>query len=119
MVREAPRGLGSGCARLPVVRRHVGDAAWLRNDAFGNRCVFESSPRVFAERPDAEPQMFADTGTLARVLEPGKPTGMFHALSYSTHASPKQLNVSFVRTRPHAHVQHIRNHLIRTHKRFP
>lgn len=60
---------------------NVGDAAWVRNDAFGARCVFESSPRVLAERPDARPQMFADTGFTLAVLEPGKPTGMFHAES--------------------------------------
>lgn len=60
---------------------NVGDAAWLRNDAFGGRCVFESSRRVLAERPDAEPQMFADTGFTLAVLEPGKPSGMFHAES--------------------------------------
>jgi uncharacterized cupin superfamily protein len=60
---------------------NVGDAAWVRNDAFGARCVFEGSPRVLAERPDAEPQMFADTGFTLAVLEPGKPTGMYHAES--------------------------------------
>ena len=60
---------------------NVADAAWLRNDAFGGRCVFESSRRVLAERADTEPQMFADTGFTLAVLEPGKPTGMFHAES--------------------------------------
>ena len=60
---------------------NVSEAAWLRNDAFGGRCVFESSPRVLAELPDAEPQMFADTGFTLAVLEPGKPTGVFHAES--------------------------------------
>jgi uncharacterized cupin superfamily protein len=60
---------------------NVAEAAWLRNDAFGGRCVFESSRRVLAERPDAEPQMFTDTGFTLAVLEPGKPTGMFHAES--------------------------------------
>ena len=60
---------------------NVGEAAWLRNDAFGGRCVFESSRRVLAERPDAEPQMFADTGFTLAVLEPGKPSGMYHAES--------------------------------------
>lgn len=58
---------------------NVGDAAWIHNDSFGGRCVFESNGRVLAERPDAEPQMFADTGFTLAVLEPGKPTGMFHA----------------------------------------
>jgi uncharacterized cupin superfamily protein len=60
---------------------NVADAAWLRNDAFGGRCVFESSRRVLADRPDAEPQMFADTGFTLAVLEPGKPSGMYHAES--------------------------------------
>ena len=60
---------------------NVRDAAWVRNDAFGARCVFESSGRVVAERPDVEPQMFADTGFTLAVLEPGKPSGMYHAES--------------------------------------
>ena len=60
---------------------NVADAAWLRHDAFGGRCVFESSGRVLAERPDLEPQMFAETGFTLAVLEPGKPTGMYHAES--------------------------------------
>jgi uncharacterized cupin superfamily protein len=84
MVEEARLDdVGSGLAPVSagwfVV--NVGDAAWLRNDAFGGRCVFESSGRVLAERPDAEPQMFADTGFTLAVLEPGKPSGMFHAES--------------------------------------
>jgi uncharacterized cupin superfamily protein len=84
MVEEACLDdVGSGLAPVSpgwfVV--NVSEAAWLRNDAFGGRCVFESSPRVLAERPDAEPQMFADTGFTLAVLEPGKPTGMFHAES--------------------------------------
>ncbi|HST18591.1 MAG TPA: cupin domain-containing protein [Gaiellaceae bacterium] len=60
---------------------NVGDAAWVRNDAFGARCVFESSPRVLAERDDAEPQMFTEIGFTLAVLEPWKPTGMYHAES--------------------------------------
>jgi len=60
---------------------NVTEAAWLRNDAFGGRCVFESSRRVVAERPDAEPQMFTETGFTLAVLEPGKPSGMYHAES--------------------------------------
>ena len=84
MVEEARLDdVGSGLAPVSpgwfVV--NVGEAAWLRNDAFGGRCVFESSPRVLAERPEAEPQMFADTGFTLAVLEPGKPSGMFHAES--------------------------------------
>ena len=49
---------------------NAGEAAWVRNDAFGARCVFESSPRVLAERPDAAPQPFAQTGFTLAVLEP-------------------------------------------------
>lgn len=84
MVEEARLDdVGSGLAPVSpgwfVV--NVGAAAWLRNDAFGGRCVFESSPRVLAERPGAEPRMFADTGFTLAVLEPGKPSGMFHAES--------------------------------------
>ena len=60
---------------------NVGEAAWLRNDAFGGRCVFESSERVLAERPDAEPQPFDQVGFTLAVLELGKPTGMYHAES--------------------------------------
>ena len=60
---------------------NAADAAWIRNDAFGNRCVFESSPRVLADRPDLEPHMFQDVGFTLAVLEPGKPTGMYHSES--------------------------------------
>jgi len=34
---------------------NVRDAAWLKNDAFGLRCVFEANPRVLSGRPDLEP----------------------------------------------------------------
>jgi uncharacterized cupin superfamily protein len=60
---------------------NAGEAAWVRNDAFGGRCVFESTPRVLADRPGVEPQPFADTGFTLAVLEPGKPSGMYHAES--------------------------------------
>jgi uncharacterized cupin superfamily protein len=60
---------------------NVGEAAWLRNDAFGGRCVFESNRRVLADRPDLEPQQFEQLGFTLAVLEPGKPTGMYHAES--------------------------------------
>jgi len=60
---------------------NVAEAAWVRNDAFGGRCVFESSRRVLQDRPAAEPQMFPETGFTLAVLEAGKPTGMYHAES--------------------------------------
>jgi uncharacterized cupin superfamily protein len=84
MVEEAQlEDVGSGLAPVSpgwfVV--NAGEAAWVRNDAFGGRCVFESSPRVLAERPGVAPQWFAETGFTLAVLEPGKPTGMYHAES--------------------------------------
>jgi uncharacterized cupin superfamily protein len=84
MIEEAGlEDVGSGLAPLSagwfVV--NVAEAAWLRNDAFGGRCVFESNRRVLAERPDVEPRMFADVGFTLAVLEPGKPSGMYHAES--------------------------------------
>ena len=84
MVEEAEmEEVGSGLAPVSpgwfVV--NVGEAAWLRNDAFGGRCVFESNRRVLSERPGVEPQLFADTGFTLAVLEPGKPSGMYHAES--------------------------------------
>src|SRR5829696_8347211 len=54
---------------------NAGDAAWVRNDALGGRCVFESSQRVLMGRPDVEAQMFPQTGFTLAVLEPGKPSG--------------------------------------------
>jgi uncharacterized cupin superfamily protein len=60
---------------------NVAEAAWVRNDAFGARCVFEASERVLQERPDLEPRHFDQLGYTLAVLEPGKPTGMYHAES--------------------------------------
>ena len=81
MVEEARlEDVGSGLAPVSpgwfVV--NTGDAAWIRNDAFGWRCKFDSDSRVLADRPDLEPQPFADVGYTLAVLEPGKPTGMYH-----------------------------------------
>ena len=60
---------------------NVADAAWIRNEAFGGRCNFEGSPRVLQDRSEVAPQMFPETGFTLAVLEPGKPTGMYHAES--------------------------------------
>jgi uncharacterized cupin superfamily protein len=84
MIEEARlEEVGSGLAPVSpgwfVVK--VSEAAWVRNDAFGGRCAFESNPRVLAERPGIEPQQFAEIGFTLAVLEPGKPTGMYHAES--------------------------------------
>ena len=60
---------------------NVGKAAWLRNEAFGGRCIFESDPRVLRNRPDLKPRKFPDLGLTLAVLEPGKPSGLYHAES--------------------------------------
>jgi uncharacterized cupin superfamily protein len=84
MVDEAPlEDVGSGLAPVSpgwfVV--NVAEAAWIRNEAFGGRCVFESTERVLQDRPDLQPQQFDQVGYTLAVLEPGKPTGMYHAES--------------------------------------
>ena len=84
MVEEARlEDVGSGLAPLSPgwFAVNAAEAAWIRNDAFGGRCVFEGSRRILAERPEAEPRQFAQIGFTLAVLEPGKPSGMYHAES--------------------------------------
>jgi uncharacterized cupin superfamily protein len=84
MIDEAPlEDVGSGLAPLGdgwfVV--NVRDAAWLTNDAFGARCVFESNGPVLRRRPDLPLNKFADVGFTLQVIEPGQPSGLYHAES--------------------------------------
>jgi uncharacterized cupin superfamily protein len=60
---------------------NVGDAAWLTNEAFGGRCVFEADVPVVRNRPELETHRFPDLGITLAVLEPGKPSGLYHAES--------------------------------------
>jgi uncharacterized cupin superfamily protein len=60
---------------------NVDDAAWVANDAFGARCVFETSGRVARGRPDLDVHEFEDMGFTLTVLEPGRPSGLYHAES--------------------------------------
>lgn len=60
---------------------NVAEAAWLTNEAFGGRCVFEADVPVVRNRPELEPHRFADVGFTVAVLEPGTPSGLFHAES--------------------------------------
>jgi uncharacterized cupin superfamily protein len=78
-LEEVGAGLAPVSAGWFVV--NASEAAWLRHDAFGGKCVFESNARVLAERPGIEPQPFAETGLTLAVLEAGKPSGMYHAES--------------------------------------
>jgi uncharacterized cupin superfamily protein len=59
----------------------VREAAWLRNELFGSRCVFESDGRVLRDRPDLDGQRFTQLGVTLAVLEPGRPSGLYHAES--------------------------------------
>jgi uncharacterized cupin superfamily protein len=84
MVEEAPlEELDSGL--VPVTDGwfvvNVRDAAWLTNDAFGARCVFEGDPRVLRTRPDLEVHKFAEVGFTLAVVPPGRPSGLYHAES--------------------------------------
>ncbi len=58
---------------------NVRDAAWLTNEAFGARCIFEASGPVLRRRPDFPPQRFADLGFTLQVVQPGQASGMYHA----------------------------------------
>jgi uncharacterized cupin superfamily protein len=84
MVDEASlEEVGSGLAPVTggwfVV--NVGEAAWLTNDRFGARCVFEADQRVLRERPELGVQRFLQLGVTLQVLHPGGASGLYHAES--------------------------------------
>jgi uncharacterized cupin superfamily protein len=54
------------------------DAQWTKHPAFGWRCVFEASGAVIRKRDDLEPNPFPELGVNVAVLEPGKPSGLYH-----------------------------------------
>ena len=58
---------------------NVRDTAWLTNDAFGAKCVFESDAPVVRNRPDLTEHTFPEVGFSLRVIEPGRPSGLYHA----------------------------------------
>ena len=55
------------------------DAAWVTNEAFGARCLFEADVPALRLRPDLEPQRFEQLGIRLAVLEPGKPGTLYHS----------------------------------------
>ena len=82
MIEEAHlEEVGSGLAPVSdgwfVV--NVRDTAWLTNDAFGARCVFEGGMPVLRRRPDLPAHKFADLGFTLQVLQPGQSSGLYHA----------------------------------------
>jgi uncharacterized cupin superfamily protein len=60
---------------------NVRDAAWLTNEAFGARCVFEGDKPVLRRRPDLPVHKFAEVGFTLQVVQPGQPSGIYHAES--------------------------------------
>jgi uncharacterized cupin superfamily protein len=56
---------------------NAGDAAWLVNDSFGARCVFEADTPVVRES-GLDVHRFPQLGITLAVLEPGKPSGLYH-----------------------------------------
>ncbi len=58
---------------------NVGEAAWVTNDVFGARCAFEGSGRALHGRPDLTGYTFPEVGFTLQVIEPGQPSGMYHA----------------------------------------
>jgi uncharacterized cupin superfamily protein len=59
---------------------NVSDAAWLTNDAFGARCIFEADAPVVRGTEITE-RAFADLGIRLTVVEPGQPSTLYHAES--------------------------------------
>ena len=57
---------------------NVGEAAWLRHDVFGARCTFEADGRIVHERPELHVRQHPQLGIRLHVLEPGKPSTMYH-----------------------------------------
>jgi len=57
---------------------NVADAAWMRHDKFGARTNFEADGRLVSERPELHVQHHPQLGIRVHVLEPGKPSTMYH-----------------------------------------
>jgi uncharacterized cupin superfamily protein len=57
---------------------NAADTVWMRHDNFGARTNFEVDGRLAAERPELEVQHHPQLGFRLHVLEPGKPSTMYH-----------------------------------------
>ena len=57
---------------------NVADVTWMRHDVFGARCNFEADGRLANERPELHVHQHPELGFRLHVLEPGKPSTMYH-----------------------------------------
>ncbi len=55
------------------------DAPWLESDDFGQRCIFETDPRIIRGRDDLEPRWFDQLGVKLGVIQPGQLSTLYHA----------------------------------------
>ncbi len=76
---EAASGLVPASEGWFVV--NAADAAWVANADFGWRCSFEANGPALRESPELEQVLFPQLGFRLHVLEPGKPSGLYHAES--------------------------------------
>jgi uncharacterized cupin superfamily protein len=76
---EAASGLVPASEGWFVV--NAAEAAWVGNPDFGWRCSFEANGPALRESPELEQVLFAQLGFRLHVLEPGKPSGLYHAES--------------------------------------
>ena len=60
---------------------NAAEAAWVGNPDFGWRCSFEANGPALRESPELEQVLLPQLGFRLHVLEPGKPSGLYHAES--------------------------------------
>jgi uncharacterized cupin superfamily protein len=76
---EAASGLVPASEGWFVV--NTAEAAWVTNPDFGWRCSFEANGPALRESPELEQRLFPQLGFRIHLLEPGKPSGLYHAES--------------------------------------
>src|SRR4029077_21100839 len=54
------------------------DSTWMRNDNFGARCGFDVDGRLEIDRTILQVEPHTQMGVKLHVLEPGKPSTMYH-----------------------------------------
>ena len=55
------------------------EAAWLRHDTFGLRCVFETGGPIARSQDGVEQRTFDQLGITLAVIAPGQPSTLYHA----------------------------------------